>query len=183
MAATFNASAQVLSIGVFFTLMILGLAAALPQHPVPRPRRPRRPAADAPCGCRTFRRWGACSRRSWATTRWRRCSVRTRSPNSPPPRPTTSPARPSSRSLIAGPFGEGLSKAFSFAAVICVLGGVASLLRGGKYHYVDTETVLAPDGAPVAAGELVGAGVRASGDADVVSPEEAVAETEPLLVD
>jgi len=30
MAGTFNASAQVLSIGIFFTLMILGLAATLP---------------------------------------------------------------------------------------------------------------------------------------------------------
>ncbi len=30
MAATFNSSAQVLSIGIFFTLMILGLAATLP---------------------------------------------------------------------------------------------------------------------------------------------------------
>ena len=30
MAGTFNSSAQVLSIGIFFTLMILGLAATLP---------------------------------------------------------------------------------------------------------------------------------------------------------
>ena len=30
MAATFNSSAQVLSIGIFFTLMILGLSATLP---------------------------------------------------------------------------------------------------------------------------------------------------------
>ena len=31
MSGTFNSSAQVLSIGIFFTLMILGLAATLPR--------------------------------------------------------------------------------------------------------------------------------------------------------
>ena len=44
MSGTFNASAQVLSIGIFFTLMILGLAATLPADLYPRPPRPRRRA-------------------------------------------------------------------------------------------------------------------------------------------
>ena len=39
MAGTFNASAQVLSIGIFFTLVILGLAATLPACALPRPQR------------------------------------------------------------------------------------------------------------------------------------------------
>ena len=41
--------------------------------------------------------------------------------------------------LISAPFGKGLEKAFDFAAIVCVLGAVASLLRGGKYHHTDAE--------------------------------------------
>ena len=37
--------------------------------------------------------------------------------------------------LIATPFANGLTEAFSFAAGVCALGAVASLLRGGKFHY------------------------------------------------
>jgi hypothetical protein len=37
--------------------------------------------------------------------------------------------------LIAPPFGRGLTEAFYFAAGACGLGAVASLLRGGKFHY------------------------------------------------
>jgi len=61
--------------------------------------------------------------------------------------------------LISAPFGRGLAKAFDFAAIVCVLGAVASLLRGGKYHH--TEADASPDDE---------------------SAEQAVAETEPLLV-
>ena len=63
--------------------------------------------------------------------------------------------------LISAPFGKGLQKAFDFAAIVCVLGAVASLLRGGKYHHSDAQND---------AGLLV------------ESSEQAVAETEPLLV-
>jgi hypothetical protein len=37
--------------------------------------------------------------------------------------------------LISSPFGKGLRAAFDFAVVACVLGAIASALRGGKYHY------------------------------------------------
>ncbi len=40
--------------------------------------------------------------------------------------------------LISAPFGKGLQKAFDFAAIACVLGAVASLLRGGKYHHSES---------------------------------------------
>ena len=61
--------------------------------------------------------------------------------------------------LISAPFGKGLEKAFDFAAAVCLLGAVASLLRGGKYHYTE------PDDAPAPS-----------------SSEQAGTETEPLLV-
>jgi len=70
--------------------------------------------------------------------------------------------------LIAPAFSKGLTEAFSFAAGACLVGAVASLLRGGKYHYVETE--------------------KDSTDeriAEVVPAQEAVAETdaESLLLD
>ena len=37
--------------------------------------------------------------------------------------------------LISAPFSSALFAAFTFAAVACVIAAVASLLRGGKYHY------------------------------------------------
>jgi DNA-binding transcriptional MerR regulator len=39
--------------------------------------------------------------------------------------------------LISPAFSKGLTEAFSFAAGACLLGAVASLLRGGKYHHVE----------------------------------------------
>ena len=42
MNTTFQNSAQVLSIGIFFTLMIVGLTSSLPGQPAPRAGRPRR---------------------------------------------------------------------------------------------------------------------------------------------
>jgi len=39
--------------------------------------------------------------------------------------------------LIAGPFSDGLTAAFSFAIIACLVAAGASLLRGGRYHHVD----------------------------------------------
>jgi hypothetical protein len=72
--------------------------------------------------------------------------------------------------LISPAFSDGLTEAFAFAAAVCLLGAFASLLRGGKYHYEEP-------GTPSTVGALPeGEDVR-------VSAQEAVAETEPLLVD
>jgi len=75
MLATSMNSASVLSIGVFFTLMIVGLASGLPHalnsglmaHGVP--------AADA-ARVSQLLPWRHCLPRCSATTRWRRCSGR-----------------------------------------------------------------------------------------------------------
>jgi hypothetical protein len=73
--------------------------------------------------------------------------------------------------LIAPAFSRGLTEAFVFAAAVCILGAFASLLRGGKYHYVEE-------------GEhAVGQLDRALEEEDRVPAQEAVADTEPLLVD
>jgi len=162
MAGTFNASAQVLSIGIFFTLMILGLAATLPS-----------------------------SLYHGLIAQGVSPSVATKVSHLPPvgslfaaflgynpmqillghaelsqlPHSTASylTSRQFFPHLIAPAFSKGLTEAFSFAAGACLLGAVASLLRGGKYHHVDAEE-----------NELA---------ADWVPSQEAVAETESLLVD
>jgi hypothetical protein len=68
--------------------------------------------------------------------------------------------------LISAPFSRGLTEAFAFAAAVCVLGAVASLLRGGKYHHQEP-------GDPEPSGPRV----------EPVLAAEAMFETEPLLVD
>jgi hypothetical protein len=62
-----------------------------------------------------------------------------------------------------------------FAAAVCILGAFASLLRGGKYHYVEE-----PDEKQGEKAEKV---ETLDVPADRVPAQEAVAETEPLLVD
>ena len=49
--------------------------------------------------------------------------------------------------LISSPFHTALVYAFVFAIVACMIAAVASLLRGGKYHYeVATVPAAAPTG-------------------------------------
>src|SRR5580693_17777 len=165
MAGTFNSSAQVLSIGIFFTLMILGLAATLPSalyHGLIAqgvgPATALRVSHLPPVGSlfasflgynpmQTLIGPAALSHLPPATAHY--LTSRSFFPH-----------------LISRPFGRGLTEAFSFAAGACALGAVASLLRGGKYHYVE------PGAAPETVQEPA-----------VVKAQEAIAETEPLLVD
>ena len=163
MAATFNASAQVLSIGIFFTLMILGLAATLPSallhgllaQGVPLSTATR--VSHLPPVGSLFAAFlgynpmatllGPVALHHLSTTQVNYITSRSFFPH-----------------LISTPFGKGLQKAFDFAAVVCVLGAVASLLRGGKFHYTEP-TEPAVEAPPVE------------------TFSEAVAETEPLLMD
>ena len=139
MAGTFNASAQVLSIGIFFTLMILGLAASLPaalyhglvsrgvssataQHISHLP--PVGSLFAAFLGYNPMQvllGHATLARLPHATARY--LTSRSFFPR-----------------LISLPFGRGLTEAFYFAAAACLAGAVASLLRGGKYHYVEPTT-------------------------------------------
>lgn len=134
MAATFNSSAQVLSIGIFFTLMILGLAASLPNtlyHGLVVQGVSQSVADKAshlpPVGS-LFAAFlglnpvqtllGPAALHHMSTQQASYITGRSFFPR-----------------LISGPFGNGLKKAFDFAAIACLLGAVASLMRGGKYHY------------------------------------------------
>jgi MFS family permease len=159
MAATFNASAQVLSIGIFFTLMILGLAATLPSslyHGLTAQGVPAVTAARLshlpPVGSlfAAFLGYNPMAVLLGPTLH-----------TLPPATVAHITSRSFFPDLIAGPFGQGLTKAFAFAALACLLGAVASMLRGGKYHHDEEE----------------GAGP----DDPVEEAQEAVAETEPFL--
>ena len=46
-------------------------------------------------------------------------------------------------SLISTPFMGGLHVAFDFAVAACLVAGVASWLRGGKFHYEESEAAFA----------------------------------------
>jgi hypothetical protein len=75
MAATFQNSASVLSIGLFFSLIVVGLSSRLPAvlfHGLASLGVPQRPRRRSRC----FRRLAACSRRSSAATPSARCSLR-----------------------------------------------------------------------------------------------------------
>jgi MFS family permease len=136
MLATFMNSASVLSIGVFFTLMIVGLSSGLPHtlqhgllaHGVP--------AADAsrisqlPPVATLFASFLGYN------------PVRTLlGPHVLSQLPAGQSQQLTGRSffphLISGPFHTALVYAFVFAIVACLVAAVASLLRGGKYHHAD----------------------------------------------
>ena len=160
MAATFNSSAQVLSIGIFFTLMILGLSATLPSTlyhglvdqgvPVATAVRVSHlPAVGSLFAAFLGYNPAATLLGPHALHHMTAAQV------------DYITGRSFFPSLIAGPFGQGLEKAFDFAAIVCLLGAVASLLRGGKFHYTEPRNEHLP----------------------LEPAQEAVAETEPLLVD
>jgi len=141
MSATASTSAQVLSIGVFFTLMILGLAASLPvamSHGLSAQGVPvatvNRVAHLSPVSSLFASFLG-----------YNPLSVLL-GPHVLHHLTPLQAARLTGRSffpgLIAPPFGSGLHKAFDFAAGACFVGAVTSLLRGGKYIHGD-EPVMA----------------------------------------
>jgi MFS family permease len=170
MNQTFQNSAQVLSVGIFFTLMIIGLAASLPAalssglqaHGVSATT--AQSVAHTPPVSILFAAFlgynplehliGPHALASLSASNHAIVTGRTFFPQ-----------------LISGPFRAGLHEAFLFAIVACLIAAAASLMRGGKYHHVDraperTRVGEAPDRQ---AGELVAA---ASGNRERVTNRE-----------
>ncbi len=156
MLTTFQNSAMVLSIGVFFTLIVLGLSATLPHslesglvaQGVPRADAAR--AAALPPVASLFAAFLGNN-----PIRTLLGPALSRVPAAKLPYLTGRSFFPK---LISGPFHHGLVEAFTFALVACLVAAGASWMRGGKYHYGDeTEGpalvaqrvgAAAPDGAP-----------------------------------
>jgi MFS family permease len=144
MLATFMNSASVLSIGVFFTLMIVGLASALPHtlqsgltaHGVPPADAAR--ISHLPPVATLFASFLGYNPMATLLGPHVLHTL-------PPAQSTALTGRQFFPNLIASPFHTALVYAFVFAIVACMIAAVASLLRGGKYHH-DEATI--PAGAP-----------------------------------
>ncbi len=138
MLATFMNSASVLSIGVFFTLMIVGLAAHLPETMQAGLMAHGVSAADAhrvsslPPVATLFASFLGYN--PMATL------LGSHTLNALPRGQSTQITGHSFfPQLISSPFHDALVYAFIFAIVACLIAAFASLLRGGKYHHSDED--------------------------------------------
>jgi MFS family permease len=136
MNQTFQNSAQVVSIGVFLTLMVAGLSSTLPatltggleahgvsshaaQHAAHLP--PVSVLFAAFLGYNPIQHLvGAHALNALPAAQHALLTGRAFFPH-----------------LISGPFRSGLHETLIFAIVACLVAAAASLLRGGRYHYVD----------------------------------------------
>jgi MFS family permease len=136
MNQTFQNSAQVLSIGIFFTLLIVGLASSLPgtlssgleahgvsaaaaQHAGHTP--PISVLFAAFLGYNPIQHLvGASALASLPAHTQAVLSGSSFFPH-----------------LISAPFRDGLHTAFTFAIIACLVAAAASLLRGGRYHHAE----------------------------------------------
>jgi MFS family permease len=131
---TFQNSAQVISIGVFFTLMIIGLSSSLPQtmstgliaHGVPAATADR--VAHLPPVSILFAAFLGYNPIQHLLGAHVLAGL--------------SPASVSALTghaffpdLISGPFRDGLHEAFAFAITACLVAAAASAMRGGRYRY------------------------------------------------
>ncbi len=150
-STTFQNSAMVLSIGIFFSLMITGLAGSLPDALTGGLTAQGVPAADAakiaglpPVGVLFASLLGYTPVRTLL------------GPQVLGHLPAGHAAYLTGREffprLISQPFAQGLAVAFDFAIAACLIAAVASLLRGGRYVHDDRARrhAEAPEPRPVA---------------------------------
>jgi MFS family permease len=136
MAATFQNSANVLSIGVFFSLIIIGLSSTLPGVLYHGLLSQGVPLADVtrishlpPVGSLFASFLGYNPMGTLLGTSIHHVS------------PATAAYLTGHKffpTLISHPFASGIETVFSFAAGCCAAAAVASWLRGGKYYYAET---------------------------------------------
>ncbi len=134
MNSTFQNSAQVLSIGIFFTLMIVGLSSTLPStlynglvaHGVP-PQTALSASKLPPVSTlfAAFLGYSPIQHMIGAKTL----------AHLPPAQSAILTGKTFFPTLITRPFANGLHAAFDFAIVACLVAAATSWLRGGKYHY------------------------------------------------
>ncbi|MFB6707847.1 MFS transporter [Streptomyces sp. NPDC056333] len=141
MSTTFQNSALVLSIGVFFSLIVLGLAGTLPHALSSGLVAQGVPAGDAD-------RLSALPPVSvvFASLLGYNPVQTLLGPNVLDQLPASNAAYLTGRgffpALISGPFANGLDAAFIFAIAACLVAAVASWLRGGKYVHTDKPTTV-----------------------------------------
>jgi MFS family permease len=158
MSTTFQNSAMVLSIGVFFSLMIVGLAGSLPQalhqglvHQHVPPATAARISHLPPVGLLFASFLGFNPIKELLGPH-----VLHQLTQAHPHSAAYLTGRSYFPRLISGPFSQGLREAFDFAIVACLVAAAASWLRGGHYVHdlhaepvtesVEGEMALASDG-------------------------------------
>jgi MFS family permease len=149
MSATFQNSAMVLSIGIFFTLIILGLASSLPgtlDHGLIAQGVPAADAARVAALPPVSIMFAALLGYNPVQTLLGHAIARL--PASHAAYLTGHTFFPS---LISAPFEHGLAIAFDFAIAACLVAAMASLLRGGRYVHEVHATATAGTGAGRAA--------------------------------
>jgi hypothetical protein len=142
MNQTFQNSAQVLSIGIFFTLMIVGLSTSLPQtlsagleaHGVATATAHR--IGDLPPVSILFAAFLGYNPIEHLLGPHALAGL------TPHDRAALT-GKAFFPHLISGPFRSGLRAAFSFAIAACLIAAAASSLRGGTYTHVDDPEELA----------------------------------------
>ncbi len=150
MNSTFQNSAQVLSIGIFFSLMIVGLAADLPTALFHGLVQQGVPVADA----------ARVSHLPPVSTLF--AAFLGENPmqhllgpgvlaHLPPANQAVVTGRAFFPNLISAPFHQGLHEAFDFAIASCLVAAGASWLRGGKYVYSEPDEQPASAAVPEAA--------------------------------
>ncbi len=153
MRSTFQNSGMSLSIGIFFSLMIAGLAATLPRtlsaglraHGVPAPLAAH--VASLPPVSTLFASFlgynpiGSLLRPSGVLGRLRK------------PDAAVLTSKEYFPHLISGPFHHGLVIVFSVAIAMSLAGAVVSLLRGGQFYYDAPDDAQEPEAAARATGQ------------------------------
>jgi MFS family permease len=162
MNQTFQNSAQVLSVGIFFSLMIVGLASTLPHAMASGLHAHGVSAADATRISHTppvsilfaaFLGFNPIQHLAGAHV------LSTLSAQSQ----AVVTGRSFFPQLISGPFRTGLHEAFLFAIIACLVAAVASLMRGGMYHHDSSSPVTYKQEEQLADPVVRPVGVRAGG--------------------
>jgi hypothetical protein len=136
MNSTFQNSAQVLSIGIFFTLMIVGLSSSLPTamyHGLVAQGVPTDVAgrvAHLPPVSTLFAAFLGYNPMQHLLGSGVLAHL-------PPGHAAVITGRRFFPTLISAPFRQGLHAAFDFAIAACLVAAAASWMRGGKYVYVE----------------------------------------------
>ncbi|MGH2891142.1 MAG: MFS transporter [Solirubrobacteraceae bacterium] len=154
MAATFQNSAMVLSIGIFFSLVIVGLSGSLPgvlyhglsAHGVPQAEALRishlPPVGSLFASFLGYNPIGTLLGPALHHLPHATAAYLTGHRFFP--------------TLVSQPFADGIHEAFYFAAGCCVMAAIASWLRGGKYFYTapeeETEATVSAPAEPAVAG-------------------------------
>jgi MFS family permease len=137
MLATSMNCAAVLSIGIFFTLLVVGLSARLPQaldgglraHGVPPAEATR--ISQLPPVTTLFAAFLGYNPMKTLLGKDTLAAL-------PPEQSRELAGRSFFPRLISNPFHDALVVAFVFSMIACLIAAVASLARGGKYHFRET---------------------------------------------